>query len=382
MSDSATTDPLASVRAREECVDRRLKRWMPKIADECGNCGTQLLGPYCHACGQPTKHFIRHLPSVMRDLLEGLFNIDSRILRTLGVLIFRPGRLTMEYIAGRRARYTAPLQLYLIVSVLMFVSLSWIAKVDKEAIQINAGPAELSIGPKKPAEATISASPKDLTAETPAKDTREEQLPTKKAEPAADDTTEVPETPENPFGFSFNGKAWHPKDNPIMFPVLNEKLNLQLNEHILNQVKKIKKIKKNPQALIDQGIKLAPYAMFFLMPLYALMLAVVYVFKRRYYTEHLIFAVHIHCFSFVLQLAYMGVFELQTALDVVDSGPLNALYGSIATWQFFGHLWAQKRVYAQGWIMTTIKYFMVLFAYLMLSVAALLVIAVLAALTF
>lgn len=75
----------------------------------CGNCGVPLQGPYCHACGQPVKGMIRHLASVMADIGDTLFNVDSRIFRTLVPLYLRPGFLTNEYLAGRRTlRHAVP----------------------------------------------------------------------------------------------------------------------------------------------------------------------------------------------------------------------------------------------------------------------------------
>jgi len=367
MGETTDIDPIQHLRADEKRVERRMKRWMPNVADICANCGTQLLGPYCHACGQPTKHFIRHIPSVMKDLLEGVFNVDSRILRTLGVLLFRPGRLTMEYIAGRRARYTAPLQLYLIISVMLFVALSWVTTMNRDLVVINNGPNSLTVGPvaKDRAQAPEPASPASVQPE--------------KADRAA---KPVAKNPDKPKGFSFNGKPWDPRTNPLNFSVLPERWNVYLNEHIGRQTKKLKLLKKDWHLLAAQAFKLLPYAMFFLLPLYALLLAIVYVFKRRYYTEHLIFAVHIHCFSFALQLVLLALFELRSLLDIVDNGALDFAFGALIFWQFFGHLWAQKRVYAQGWIMTTLKYTMVMFAYLTLAMLVLAVVLVASVLTF
>ena len=57
-------------------------------------------GPYCYACGQPEKGMIRQLASVMADVLDTVFNIDSRVFRSLLPLYFRPGYLTLEYFAG------------------------------------------------------------------------------------------------------------------------------------------------------------------------------------------------------------------------------------------------------------------------------------------
>src|SRR3954462_7064123 len=83
----------------------------------CANCGAPMHGPYCYACGQPEKGMIRQLASVMHDVLDTVFNIDSRVFRSLLPLYFRPGYLTLEYFAGRRVRYVTPFRLYFFLSV-------------------------------------------------------------------------------------------------------------------------------------------------------------------------------------------------------------------------------------------------------------------------
>ena len=57
----------------------------------CANCGAELHGKHCYACGQPVKGMIRPLSSMLHDVADTIFNIDSRIFRTLFPLYFRPG---------------------------------------------------------------------------------------------------------------------------------------------------------------------------------------------------------------------------------------------------------------------------------------------------
>lgn len=57
----------------------------------CGNCGAELRGPHCHACGQPTKGLVRHFSSIVGDFFDSVFDLDSRLLRTMWPLFSRPG---------------------------------------------------------------------------------------------------------------------------------------------------------------------------------------------------------------------------------------------------------------------------------------------------
>jgi hypothetical protein len=85
----------------------------------CLNCATPLVGRHCHQCGQ-AAHVHRTLAAFFHDLLHGVFHFEGKIWRTLPLLAWNPGRLTREYIAGRRASYVSPIALFLFVVFLTF----------------------------------------------------------------------------------------------------------------------------------------------------------------------------------------------------------------------------------------------------------------------
>jgi Protein of unknown function (DUF3667) len=87
----------------------------------CPNCGSPLKGRYCSNCGQRADthaHSVRHF---FHEFAEAMTHADSRVWGTLLPLVRRPGLLTREYFAGRRARYLEPLRVYLFMSVLFLV---------------------------------------------------------------------------------------------------------------------------------------------------------------------------------------------------------------------------------------------------------------------
>ena len=84
-------------------------------------------GAFCSDCGQRDVDPRRPMSRLVAELLEETFDVDGRLIRTLRVLFGTPGELTCQYLAGRRQRYTPPLRLYLVVSLLFFVAMSWAA---------------------------------------------------------------------------------------------------------------------------------------------------------------------------------------------------------------------------------------------------------------
>lgn len=89
---------------------------IPKL---CANCGSELTGAYCQNCGQ-SSHIHRSLLHMVEELLHGLFHFDTKAWRTIPALILRPGKLTKQYIAGKRTSFVSPLALFLFLIFLMF----------------------------------------------------------------------------------------------------------------------------------------------------------------------------------------------------------------------------------------------------------------------
>ena len=85
----------------------------------CLNCGTALIGPYCSACGQKA-HIHRSVRAFFADFIQGAFNFEGKMWRTLPMLVWCPGIMTRRYIAGERARFVSPVALYLFTVFAMF----------------------------------------------------------------------------------------------------------------------------------------------------------------------------------------------------------------------------------------------------------------------
>lgn len=91
---------------------------------DCSDCGAPVSGKFCASCGQPT-HVHRSLLHLGEELLHGVMHFDARIWRTLPLLLLNPGKLTREWIDGKRTRYVSPLAIFLFTVFLMFFALSF-----------------------------------------------------------------------------------------------------------------------------------------------------------------------------------------------------------------------------------------------------------------
>lgn len=91
----------------------------------CKNCDTKLDASwrYCPSCGQEHKDRVMHFKQFLLDFLGDYFTFDSLIVRSVRPLLFDPGYLTNEFIAGRRVRYIPPLRLFIFISIIFFLLL-------------------------------------------------------------------------------------------------------------------------------------------------------------------------------------------------------------------------------------------------------------------
>jgi hypothetical protein len=90
------------------------------MRSHCQNCRHALTGPYCSNCGQHDVDYHRSFWHIVEDGIEGFFHLDGKFFKSIGYLFTRPGFLTNEFIAGKRARYSNPLRFYIFASFVFF----------------------------------------------------------------------------------------------------------------------------------------------------------------------------------------------------------------------------------------------------------------------
>ena len=119
----------------------------------CANCGTILTGAFCATCGQ-SAHVHRSVGHIFEEFLHGIWHFDSKAWKTLPRLFFRPGRLTRDYVYGKRAGYIAPLALFLFSVFLMFFVFGTIGGPDINKALNDAGGPSVADARTSVAEAT------------------------------------------------------------------------------------------------------------------------------------------------------------------------------------------------------------------------------------
>lgn len=230
----------------------------PESAIACRNCGHVLLPAprnYCPECGQETRIRPPALGEFLQQFAGNYIAAEGALWRTLKLLLLRPGAITREYLDGRRRRYVLPLRLYLTVSVLVLF-----------LVQAT-GPVDVTLDDK-------------------------------------DFQSGLPQHLEFNVGF---GRAGMEK-GVFYCEGLPETICQRIRQRVdIDRSKVLSEI----QAWGTRFLGHIGGAMFLLLPSFALWMRLVYRNRRLHYTEHLVFALHVHTYWFVMlgvaQLPWGGV---------------------------------------------------------------------------
>jgi hypothetical protein len=330
----------------------------------CLNCGTELHGQYCGQCGQRASSRLISLWELTRDAFGDLFELDSRLWRTLVPLLARPGRLTRDYLEGRRARYMPPFRMYLVLSVVFFV----VAFFDpRDDLSLLFEPDPAAEEQAKPGEADTDAAQQkidELVAEGQLSEDAANEA--RKALEGLEDGREIrvgnsgdggglnfemdPETGE----CTFNEEGL--EDMPAW---LQKRLTPERLERICERI--AADHGKSFGALLLDNI---PVALIVLLPFMALVLKGLYPLSRRYFVEHLLFFVHFHAFFFLI-LTLQILFSRLAAVTFIPE-PISVLVVVAASFYIPVYLYkAMRQVYGQGHIVTFMKYVALAVAYIL-----------------
>lgn len=231
----------------------------PGAVPRCDNCGASVTGRYCGDCGQRREPPLHSLGHFLKVAAEDVTHADSRLWRTLVALLFKPGYLTQEFLAGRRARYLPPVRLYLVLSVAFFLLAATthhqagVARVStsdggvpKSARVVPlGGPDSLATGPARPGETAEQRAAREC-------------------------------------GMIDYDGPWAARLRPAA-----QRACLRIRAD-------------DGRSLMESFQHNLPRAMFVFLPLIAALMMLMYWRPRHYYVEHLLLLVHNHAFVFLV----------------------------------------------------------------------------------
>jgi hypothetical protein len=276
------------------------------MTESCRQCGTILAGAHCHACGQ--KRFVdadRRLGHLLGQFLEAFTSLDSRFWRSMRALVLQPGRLSAEYLAGRRQTYMPPITVFLLVNLLFFLAPPM---TDFDLPFIDQVSGELAL----------------------------------RAHPQLDELSDEARARIRQLG----GQAHSPWTTPWVERRIAEKQGESPELTVRDYAERYQASSSNISKLL----------IILHVPLLAAALALILFRQRRYYAEHFVVSLHLMAFAMLLMIA-MGlilnieVFAARAQLAIALGLPLLACtYLALAFRRVFELRWWQAAVVALVWM--------------------------------
>lgn len=305
-------------------------------ANCCRSCGAEANGKFCSRCGEETKIVVPSAGEFLHEFIGHYVALEGKLIKTLQVLMFRPGRLTLEYLSGRRVSFISPLRLYLTLSIVVFALIK-VYGVELPQLTIDGN----SVG------ATYSHSTPERTATL--------QLSIHEGGAGAGADTQEGAAMNEMIGDAIQALG-----------KVSQKWMDNLNEFMREPAQ------KKSEALNYGFLAYLPYMLVGALPLFALYLKVIYSGSGRRYGEHLVFALHANAFAFLL-----------ASLMIVVPGNVGwlvlclheRLFSLISFWdclQVIPFLWlvfylpnAMRRVYGGGYFATACRWLVLISAHLL-----------------
>lgn len=309
-------DPEKSIPFAESAVDpEQGGEIQPESKNCCLNCNTPLTGVYCPECGQKNIPKRQTLGDLFTNFISSFWSYESKFFLTGQFLLFNPGKLAKDYNEGKRERYYHPARMYVFISFVFFMILALLPDNKKSGIVNFSNTSE---GNQQLSNAELKKLSKRLTEY----DSMQKALPEEK------------------------------KDSALKYQA--KKKLILLAERYTGEPEDFQK------EFVAGYINNIPKVLFFLLPLFALLLNALYYRRDFFYSEHLVFSIYFYNFTFLAGSIYM-------LIELIPQG--GYVSWMIIMWILVYLLFGMKRMYLQSWKKTIFKYctFLFFFSFLILA---------------
>ena len=327
----------------------------------CPNCGAVRPNAFCGYCGQNNRDYNASLWSVLKDAIGEMFELDGRVIRSMKNIVRYPGQLSVAFEENRRADFVNPFRLFMFTTILWFFIFGiTLPTPDDRPLR------ESSRVVEDESEGTAPERPNRLRL---AVDIDPEELRQSEADIAAG--MEI-------LRGHLQGDRARKLDDMLAVDKKTRRLapirgiaqlfNAQLGlpewlRRVLANV--VVDVVHSPQLLANEFIDNLPLVMVVLLPWYAILLTIFFGRKGKRFIHHLVFAIHVHSFSFIVLTITLLTPEARFPEDQSFwSQPWEIFDGLLFISLIVHTYFAFRRFYGQGHFRTLIKGFSLAFFYL------------------
>lgn len=329
---------------------------------ECLNCGTLLTGKYCSTCGQRDLPARQDLGDLLINFISSFYSFESKFFKTFQYLLFKPWRIINDYNQGKRESFYHPARMYVFLSFIFFLLISIFNSTDD--LDIGNDSKKVNSDSLKTAIDSVIVNTGDWGGFNPLKDSNKLGInlgDSIRAELEAEEKEERKKKKEwkNPYYYEKDNADTVDIKTVAQYDSIQATLPEDKRDNFIERYFERKKVEieakgkdkeeEMTKQFIDDAIANIPRMLFFLMPIMALLLKLLYVRRDYYYSEHLIFTVFFY--DFVYLTASLAVLAQQVSW-------LSWLQGFIYLWMFVYLYKCMRHVYKQGRAKTVTKFFL------------------------
>ncbi len=338
-----------------------IKKWFKKNKTKvsyenvtCKNCETHFSGKFCPECGQSVSDYDKPFTFIFYNFAGDFFSFDTRFFRTFLALLVKPGFLTKQYFLGKRVKYAPPFRIFIFVSFVMFLLLQIYTNKGLDTVldsSISGNKIGLDSSSFAFADSILTEAKVDMdSTEAEAVDSVFVQLGS---------VFDSNQTKGINFGIDKetfrNTKDLRQVLNKFAV-VLEQKLEQEEDPKKQAKFREFIKICRSPEQAVARILEYMSWAFFLLLPIFAILLKLVYIRRKQNYIRHLVFSIHLHSFVFVVITLIVGMY-------MVFSGNLKifttVLMFSIPVYFMI----ALKKFYGQSFGKVFLKFLSISFLY-------------------
>jgi len=332
---------------------------------KCLNCDTPLdiADRFCHQCGQINTTKKLALSDFFQEFLSSFISYDSRIWRTISGILFRPGKITKEYCAGKRVHYANPFRFFLTVSIVFFLLLQLIInwngsledfKIKNENASFLQMESDSLTGKEVALELTktrdsLRKSGNRLSSNLLTKIIEQQDTSSVRAYGSSSYVTQK-ELDNKNFVSEYVAQTLAYMDHYEVHKDMTVQQALQDLNHRNDQTNRLRYLKairfqdinKNPSLALNMVLPKVPLFLFFFAPVFSLFLWLVYARSTYNFMEHLVFTFHLFTFIFLSLFLILGL--KSATFGWVDlTLPFAALVGPFYFYKAMRHFYQQNR---------------------------------------
>ena len=336
-----------------------IKNWFKKnsnpISEEnvvCKNCDTKFNGEFCPNCGQSIRDYDKPFSFIIYNFAGDFFAFDTRFFHTFVALLFKPGFLTKEYFEGRRVKYAPPFRVFIFISFVLFLLLQMYTNKGITTVLDSSWSEENSIGIDSTLKAITDSIFSGIHIQV---DSLSDPESYHKLGLVIDSANS--DSAEYKFDMDAVRSVSDLRHSLKRYAqVIDEKLKTETDPEEQASLRKVSRLLSSPEQVTAKILKYMSWAFFLLLPIFAVLLKLVYIRRKHNYIRHLIFSIHTHSFIFVILTFIIG-------LHLIFTNNLGGISIVLILTIPIYFIIALKKFYGQSIVKVILKFLSVSFLY-------------------